>query len=72
MMWIDSTKNMTNAQRALSVLSAGGISAAVVGLDPSMTKNGCAYGVSFPCAAAGEAERLLRTKNVSYGEIIGR
>ena len=71
MMCIASMKNMTDAHRALRALSGAGVSAEIVGLDPNMTKHGCAYGVSFACKAKEEARRLLASRRINYGELLG-
>ena len=48
-----------------------GVEASIVSLDKNLTKNGCAYGISFPCRSRSTAERILRERAVGYGEIIG-
>lgn len=51
---------ITQAMRAKSVLSRGGIAATVVRNDPAATGSGCAYAVSYPCEREREVRRLLR------------
>lgn len=70
-MCIVTMKTVTAAHRARKILRIGGISAEVVSLDASLTKNGCAYGIRYPCHAAMEVERLLQINRISYGEMIG-
>lgn len=71
MMCIASVKNMTDAQRALRALRGANTRADIVGLDPNMTKHGCAYGVSFACDSKEDARRLLESRRIRYGELLG-
>ena len=70
-MCIAAIKNMTGAIKARDALVKAGISANIVSIDASLTKRGCAYGVSFPCEAEFDAKRIMRKKNIDYGEIMG-
>ena len=47
-MLIVTMNTMTQAMRGRSALEARGIPAEIVGLDPSLTGRGCAYGLRFP------------------------
>lgn len=71
-MCIAAIKNMTGAMRARDALRRAGIEAEIVSIDASLTKRGCAYGVSFPCRMRREAEHTLRMKNIDFGEILGQ
>lgn len=70
-MCIAAMKSMTLAQRARSALSGAGIYCAIVSLDPMLSKNGCAYGLSFPCEKRYDLEKVLKKRNIPYGEIFG-
>lgn len=63
---------MTHAVKARRVLAAAGIKCEIVNLDSSVTKRGCAYGVSFPCSMTDRVQAVLRRYDLDYGEIIGR
>ena len=63
---------MTHAIKARRVLSAAGIKCEIVNLDVSLTKRGCAYGVSFPCNMTDTVQSILKRYELDYGEIIGR
>ena len=70
-MCIAAMKSMTLAQRGKAVLATYGIPCEIVNLDPMIPKNGCAYGLSFPCSKAEELERILKQKKIAHGEILG-
>lgn len=70
-MCIVTMKTMTNALRAKTALSAKGIRADVLNLDPSVTARGCAYGVSFFCEDSESVKRILDAKGIVFGEWIG-
>lgn len=65
-------KNMTLAMKGKSALESHGISCEIVNLDPMMTENGCAYGLSFSCSMSDELIRILAKRKIAHGEIIGR
>ncbi len=71
MICISAKKSMTHAIKARRLLSAAGISSEIVNLDASVTRRGCAYGVSFPCERAEAVQRILARHELDYGEIIG-
>ena len=48
--------SVTQAMHAKEILGQNGISVTVVRNDPSTTKHGCAYAISYPC----EQERTIR------------
>ena len=64
-------KTMTQALKGQRALSGAGIRCQIVSLDRTLTKNGCAYGLSYPCEKSREAERILNINKIAYGELIG-
>ncbi len=70
-MCIATVRNMTGAIRIRDVLIKNGIDAEIVSVDASLTRRGCAYGVSFSCIAENQVKRILNTKRLDYGEIMG-
>ena len=70
-MCVASAKNITQAMRIRDALARGGIEADIVSVDPSVTRRGCAYGVSFPCEYEWKVKRILGAKKIEYGDIIG-
>lgn len=70
-MCVATMKSMTYAIKAKKLLEYAGIGAEIVNLDPALTRRGCAYGVSFPCGRTVDAKRLLRTRGIEYGRILG-
>ena len=68
---ISAKKSMTHAIKAKRILVAAGIRCEIVSLDGSVTKRGCAYGVSFPCELAERVQRILKKYDLDYEEIIG-
>lgn len=63
-------KSMTHAIKAKKALSDYYVDAEIIKLDPSMTKKGCAYGVSFNCVNLSTAQEALRKWSVRYTEVI--
>ena len=70
-MCILTMKSVTYALRARSALAARGIDAEVVNIDPKLTKKGCAYGIRFACAQTLSVERILSSKELPYGVLMG-
>ena len=70
-MCIAPMKSMTAAQKGKTALNSDGVHAEIVSLDPMLTKNGCAYGLSFNCTDKEKSVRILKTKKIAHGEIIG-
>ena len=70
-MCVATMKSMTYAMKTKRLLENAGIGAEIVNLDPSLTKRGCAYGVSFQKGREEEVKRLLRTRGIEYGRILG-
>lgn len=71
-MCIASMKTMTAALKAKRALFSAGIPSEVVSLDRSLTKNGCAYGISYPCAVGRDVERILNINRIDYGALLGK
>ena len=70
-MCIATARNMTMAIKIRDALVRSSVSAEIVSVDSSITRHGCAYGVSFDCSAEAQVKRVLRLRRVEYGEIIG-
>ena len=71
MICVSAKKSMTHAVKAKRVLQTSGIRCEIVNLDGSVTKRGCAYGVSFPCEMTDRVQAILKKYDLDYGEIIG-
>ncbi len=71
-MCISAKRSMTHAVKARRVLSSAGIPCEIVSLESSVTKRGCAYGVSFPCGMTDAVQKILQKYGLDYGEIIGK
>ena len=63
-MCIASMKTMTAALKGQRALLGAGIRAQVVSLDRMLTKNGCAYGLSYSCENSSLAEKILNTNRI--------
>ncbi len=70
-MCIATARNMTMAMKIRDTLARSSVKAEIVSVDVSITRHGCAYGVSFDCAEEAQVKRVLRLRRVDYGEIIG-
>lgn len=64
-------KSPTAAKRAQRALSAAGIRAQLVSIDPTLTRRGCAFGLSLACRESGQGAELLDRRGITHGEIIG-
>ena len=62
--------SMTTAIKAQRTLLQAGITAQVHTLSPAQTRNGCAYGVGFPCAQLGAARQALRAAHIPVTQYI--
>ena len=62
--------SMTQAMRAQGALSAAAIRTSVVKISSSRTHNGCAFGVEFPCAQAGNVQTVLSRAGISVRQYI--
>ena len=63
---------MSPTVRAQRVLLAAGIAAEVVGLSPSETRRGCAFGLRFACESAAAVREALRRARISPSEYLER
>ena len=63
---------MSPAVRAQRVLLTAGITAEVVGLSPSETKRGCAFGLRFACESTPAVREALRRARISPSEYLER
>lgn len=63
------TGTITLAMKAKKILLANAIPAETVKL--SSLRNGCLYGVQFPCAQVKNAQRLLQTNSIPFEETLG-
>ena len=70
-MCIATVRNMTGAMKIRDALVRSGIKAEIVSGDASLTRRGCAYGVSFPCEKEAQVKRILASKRMEYGVLIG-
>ena len=70
-MCIVTMKTMTAAVRAKRVAMSAGISCEIVSLDRNMTKNGCAYGLRYPCHTGEKLLLQLSERGVEYGTVLG-
>ena len=64
-------KSVTYAEKAKRAAHSAGLQGQIVSIDPSITKRGCAYGISLPCRDAADLIRLLDRKKIPYGEMLG-
>jgi len=64
-------KSMTYAEKAKRTALGAGIRGEIVSIDPSVTKRGCAYGLSLPCREAARLLPVLEKKGIRYGEVLG-
>ena len=71
-MCIVTMKTMTAVEKARRVANSAGVECRIVSLDRNMTKNGCAYGLSYPCHMGERLLHRLSERGVEYGAVIGR
>lgn len=69
-MCIFALKSNTFAQKAKRILQINGINSEIIRLEPSLTKNGCSFGISLPCDNLYLSETLLKQNRLNYTEII--
>lgn len=58
--------SITQAMHAKEVLLRGGVAVTVVRNDPSATKSGCAYAISYPCERERTVRNLLRAAGIRW------
>ena len=68
-MCLISIKNLTAAQMAKKALLREGIYTSIVSVDPTLTRAGCSYGLSFNCAEGEAVRRTLDRASINYGEL---
>ena len=64
-------KSMTFAEKAKRTASSIGIDTEIVSIDPSVTRRGCAYGLTLSCRETDRLISVLEKKHIQYGEILG-
>jgi len=64
-------KSMTFAEKGKRAASSAGIFSEIVSIDPSVTKRGCAYGLTIPCSEVNRLVSVFEKRHVQYGEILG-
>lgn len=69
---ISSLKSMTHAQKARRLLENERIGCEIVGLDKNLTKNGCAFGISYECRESDRVKVILERRGLGYGVMIGK
>ncbi len=62
--------SMTTAQRGSAVLNGAGIQHRIVGIDASLTRRGCSYGIEIACVNSDSAERVLKRARIRYGDLL--
>lgn len=67
---IAASGSMTRAVRAQRALLAAGIRAEVVALSPEDTRQGCAFGVEYPCTEERRARIALRNARVPISQYL--
>ena len=63
-------RSMTHAIKAKKALSESYIDSEIIKLEPSMTKKGCSYGVSFNCVNLNSAYEAFKKMSIKYTELI--
>ena len=71
-LYISSLRSVTHAEKAKRILGRAGIKCAIVGLDRSLTKHGCAYGIEYSAEDAGRVRTFLFENSLAYGDVLGR
>jgi hypothetical protein len=51
-------------------LAENGIFSNIVGLEPSVTKRGCAYGIEFPCSEKSRVRSILQKVGIKPSQYI--
>ncbi len=64
-------KSPTAAKRAQRALSASGIKTQLVSIDPTLTRRGCAFGLSLACRESSRGTEVLDRRGITHGEVIG-
>ena len=64
--------SLTLSLKAQRILQGAGIPSEVVSLFRHETRQGCAYGVSFPCGEKGRAKAALTSAKLSPTQYVER
>ena len=64
-------RSQTYAAKGKRVLGKSGIRANIVSIDPTLTKNGCAYGLRIAGKSCHAAVGILDDHHVLHGDMIG-
>ena len=67
---VAATGTMTRSVSAQRTLLSAGISAEVVALAPTDTRNGCSYGVEYPCTEDKRARIALRNARIPISQYL--
>lgn len=64
-------RSETLAVKALRLLTRYGIRVRIISVDPALTSRGCSVGIAMNSYDVKRAEALLKTAQISYGEVLG-
>ncbi|MBR4961865.1 MAG: DUF3343 domain-containing protein [Clostridia bacterium] len=64
-------RSQTYAAKGGRLLQKAGIPYKIVGIDPSLTRHGCAHGLQIPVLRCGEARVVLEKHHLAYGDVLG-
>ena len=64
-------RSQTYAAKGGRLLRKAGIPYTIIGIDPSLTRHGCAHGLQIPSGRCMDARNLFEKYGLSYGDIIG-
>lgn len=64
-------RSQTYASRGKKVLSQCGIHAAIVSIDPALTRHGCSFGLEILSKNCSSATECLTAHHVPYGDVLG-
>jgi len=65
-------RSQTYAAKGKRILSKNGIFSEIVNIDPSLTRNGCSYGLQLDGNHCGTASAILTEHHIAYGDILGK
>ena len=65
-------RSQTYAAKGKRVLNKAGIRSEIVSIDPSLTQNGCAYGLRIAGNICMQAMHILDNNHIIHGDIIGK
>ncbi len=64
-------RSQTYAAKGIRLLGRHGIHGTIVGIDPSLTRHGCAFGIRIPEMDCGRAKSIFDKQGFAYGDILG-